>query len=84
MVLYPAAQQKAQQEIDTVVGQGRLPTFADRASLPFGPYSQKYTNPEGIYLQSSNSWILIQGDPALGCTCTFEYANWKSVFSSMN
>ena len=42
MVLYPAAQQKAQQEIDTVVGRDRLPTFADRASLPFGPYSQKH------------------------------------------
>jgi len=35
MVLHPAAQRKAQEEIDTVVGQDRLPTFAQRASLPY-------------------------------------------------
>ncbi|KAF8154735.1 cytochrome P450 [Crassisporium funariophilum] len=35
MVLNPDAQRKAQQELDTVVGSGRLPTFADRASLPY-------------------------------------------------
>jgi len=38
LIFHPAAQQKAQQEIDAVVGQDRLPTFADRASLPFGMY----------------------------------------------
>ena len=37
MVLHPAAQKKAQEEIDSVVGQDRLPTFADRAFLPYGP-----------------------------------------------
>ena len=35
MVLYPAVQKKAQEEIDRVVGSTRLPTFADRASLPY-------------------------------------------------
>lgn len=35
MVLHPDAQKKAQEEIDAVVGQG-LPTFAHRASLPYG------------------------------------------------
>ncbi|KAM6490499.1 Cytochrome P450 [Amanita muscaria] len=35
MVLYPAVQKKAQEEIDRVVGSSRLPTLADRASLPY-------------------------------------------------
>ncbi len=35
MVLYPEAQQKAQEEIDAVVGTGRLPDFDDEASLPY-------------------------------------------------
>ena len=39
MLFHPAAQRKAQQEIDAVVGQDRLPTFEDRASLPYGLYS---------------------------------------------
>jgi len=35
MVLHPEAFAKAQKEIDSVVGPDRLPTFSDRASLPF-------------------------------------------------
>jgi cytochrome P450 len=35
MLLYPDALRKAQQEMDVVLGGDRLPTFADRASLPF-------------------------------------------------
>ncbi|KAI6035508.1 cytochrome P450 [Pisolithus orientalis] len=35
MTLYPEAQKKAQAEIDAVVGSDRLPTFADRESLPY-------------------------------------------------
>jgi Cytochrome P450 len=35
MVLYPEVLAKAQEEIDTVVGNSRLPTFADRSSLPY-------------------------------------------------
>ena len=31
----PAALKKAQAEMDAVVGSARLPTFADRASLPY-------------------------------------------------
>lgn len=34
MVLNPEVQRKAQAEIDTVVGTGRLPNFADRPNLP--------------------------------------------------
>ncbi|KAF7324964.1 Cytochrome P450 [Mycena kentingensis (nom. inval.)] len=35
MILHPEALAKAQAEIDSVVGQDRLPTFSDRASLPY-------------------------------------------------
>ncbi|KAG0699228.1 cytochrome P450 [Suillus ampliporus] len=35
MTLFPEVQKKAQAEIDAVVGPDRLPTFADRASLPY-------------------------------------------------
>ncbi|KAJ8581526.1 cytochrome P450 [Rhizopogon salebrosus TDB-379] len=35
MVLYPEVQKRAQAEIDSVIGTDRLPTFEDRASLPY-------------------------------------------------
>ncbi|KAK0200113.1 cytochrome P450 [Desarmillaria ectypa] len=35
MILHPEVLEKARQEIDSVVGTERLPTFADRASLPY-------------------------------------------------
>ncbi|KAL0574264.1 hypothetical protein V5O48_007693 [Marasmius crinis-equi] len=35
MTLHPEAQQKAQQELDTVLGRGVLPIFADRTRLPY-------------------------------------------------
>ncbi|KAG1733011.1 cytochrome P450 [Suillus paluster] len=35
MVSYPDVQRRAQMEIDSVVGRDRLPTFEDRASLPY-------------------------------------------------
>jgi len=35
MVLYPDVQKKAQNELDHVIGNDRLPTFADRSSLPY-------------------------------------------------
>ncbi|KAG1848016.1 cytochrome P450 [Suillus subluteus] len=35
MVLYPDVQKCAQAEIDSVIGRDRLPTFEDRASLPY-------------------------------------------------
>lgn len=35
MVLHPRVMKKAQQELDAVVGTSRLPTFSDRASLPY-------------------------------------------------
>jgi len=35
MLLHPACQVKAQEEIDTVIGSERLPEFGDRSSLPY-------------------------------------------------
>ncbi|KAI2466346.1 putative cytochrome P450 oxidoreductase OrdA-like protein [Annulohypoxylon bovei var. microspora] len=35
MTVYPEVQKKAQEEIDRVVGQDRLPTMADREHLPY-------------------------------------------------
>ncbi|KAF9222063.1 cytochrome P450 [Gyrodon lividus] len=35
LTLFPEAQKKAQAEIDAVIGSDRLPTFADRDSLPY-------------------------------------------------
>ncbi|KDR77000.1 hypothetical protein GALMADRAFT_66106 [Galerina marginata CBS 339.88] len=35
LVLHPEAAQKAQKELDEVVGSDRLPTFADRDNLPY-------------------------------------------------
>jgi cytochrome P450 len=35
MVLFPEAQKRIQAELDAVVGRKRLPTFEDRASLPY-------------------------------------------------
>ena len=35
MIQHPEVAKKAQQEIERVVGTDRLPTFTDRASLPY-------------------------------------------------
>ncbi|KAI0317969.1 cytochrome P450 [Amylostereum chailletii] len=35
LALHPEVQNQAQEEIDRVVGDGRLPTFEDRAALPY-------------------------------------------------
>ena len=35
MVLYPEAQKRAQEELDTVLGPDRLPEFDDFPSLPY-------------------------------------------------
>jgi cytochrome P450 len=35
MLLYPDIQMKAQEELDSVIGRDRLPTFEDRPRLPF-------------------------------------------------
>jgi cytochrome P450 len=35
MTLFPDVQSKAQEEIDRVIGNDRLPGFADRENLPY-------------------------------------------------
>jgi hypothetical protein len=35
MLSYPKAQEKAQEELDRVIGRHRLPEFADRENLPY-------------------------------------------------
>uniref|UniRef100_A0A0W0F0M9 Cytochrome P450 n=1 Tax=Moniliophthora roreri TaxID=221103 RepID=A0A0W0F0M9_MONRR len=35
MILHPSVQEKAQQEMERILGKNRLPTFEDRASLPY-------------------------------------------------
>lgn len=35
MVLYPNVQARAQAEIDSIIGDSRLPGFKDRSSLPY-------------------------------------------------
>lgn len=35
MTLYPSVLSRAQEEIDSVVGEDRLPSFADRTDLPY-------------------------------------------------
>lgn len=35
MVLFPEVQAKAQSEIDSIIGDGRIPAWSDRKDLPF-------------------------------------------------
>lgn len=35
MILFPEVQRKGQEEIDRVIGRGRLPSLADRDQLPY-------------------------------------------------
>lgn len=35
MALFPKVQEKAQKEIDRVIGSKRMPTWSDRADLPY-------------------------------------------------
>jgi hypothetical protein len=35
MIIWPDIQKKAQDELDSVIGRDRLPTFVDRPRLPF-------------------------------------------------
>lgn len=67
MCLYPGVQQKAQAEIDALLGDGyeRLPTLADRDSLPYVDAVLKEclrwnpVAPLGLYLPSLCVWIWV-------------------------
>ena len=57
MMMHPEVAQRAQKEIEAVVGSDRLPTFADRPSLP--------------YVDAIMSEVLRWGAPVpLGMSCT--------------
>ena len=62
MCIYPEAQGKAQEELDRVVGRERLPTFADRAALPYveALYTEvlrwKQVAPLGESLRTAGPW----------------------------
>ncbi|KAI0320146.1 cytochrome P450 [Amylostereum chailletii] len=63
--LNPKVQDKAQEELDRVVGDGRLPTFHDRAFLPYVEAVYKETLrwmppvPLWRHLSDSSVWIVI-------------------------
>jgi cytochrome P450 len=64
MILYPDVMRKAQKELDAVVGHERLPTFADRARLPYIRAIVKETSrwrtvlPLGISVATSHNSLL--------------------------
>jgi hypothetical protein len=49
MMYHPVPFQKARDEIARVIGTERLPTFDDRASLPYGTHGSSYTLIPGPY-----------------------------------
>ena len=65
MASYPEVQRQAQNEIDAVVGHGRLPCFADRDSLPY--LNQVFLEtlrwypviPTGLYASVSMDYLLL-------------------------
>ena len=59
MVLYPEVQKKAQAEIDTVVGQNRLPDFHDRPSLPYINAVVKESSRWNIAVPLGRSFVII-------------------------
>lgn len=78
MVLFPDVQKRIQAELDAVVGRKRLPTFEDRASLPYLEATIKESlrfhppTPLGI------AHRLVEDDVVQG-----DYNRIKSTFSSL-
>ncbi|KAG5349741.1 hypothetical protein C0989_002091 [Termitomyces sp. Mn162] len=67
MVLHPECQKRAQQEIDSVVGPGRLPEFSDRESLPYVDCILQETLrfvSEHAYVVAIQSFCLLQMEPS--------------------
>ncbi|KAF8965368.1 cytochrome P450 [Flammula alnicola] len=62
MVQHPDAQKRAQKELDAVVGTDRLPTFADRAMLPFVECIYKETLRWGVPVPLSLPHRLMEDD----------------------
>ncbi|KAG1749193.1 cytochrome P450 [Suillus lakei] len=98
MVLYPNVQRRAQAEIDSVIGANHLPTFEDRALLPYVESQLGISRDEKWYPEASNfiperfmdiDGELTDDDPAgyvfgLGqCGCPGWYAADASVWSAI-
>jgi len=82
MALYPEAQEKAQAEIDAVIGNSRLPTFHDQSSLPYVNALIKETlrwqnvNPSGVGHMSVqddiyDGYFIPKGTIVIGNTWSF-------------
>ncbi|KAF9256772.1 cytochrome P450 [Marasmius fiardii PR-910] len=86
MVCYPECQGKAQKEIDTVVGDGRLPDLRDRDSLPYCEAIMKevfsvedeyrgYRIPRDTTVLS-NVWSIFHNEEVYPNPCTFNPERW--------
>lgn len=62
MLVYPEVQKKAQQEIDRVIGNDRLPDFSDKESLPY-VYATVW---ESIRWKQGAPLGMLRTDPAFG------------------
>ena len=73
MMYYPAPFQKARDEIARVIGTERLPTFDDRASLPYGMYGliSLILKPSKL-LMLTCSGMHFERDLALGRSSSFK------------
>ncbi|KAJ3494156.1 hypothetical protein NLG97_g4262 [Lecanicillium saksenae] len=76
MIMFPNVQQKAQEEIDRVIGRGRLPSFKDQENLPYinrivtESYRWFPNLPMGIAHQSDEDLVFAGFDIPKG-TCIF-------------
>ena len=57
MILYPEAKEKAQAELDTVIGKDRLPVLGDRPELPYVTAFVMVRSPDTVECQL-NSFVL--------------------------
>jgi hypothetical protein len=74
MMYYPDPFQKARDEIIRVIGTERLPTFSDRASLPYGMDGLSYNTLSSMLIGISG--MHFERDLALGCSSSFKWAHY--------
>lgn len=68
MLLNPSVMHKAQAELDSVVGESRMPEFEDADSLPYIQALIKETTRLvgfGLYIASVYADLVLDGDPSL-------------------
>lgn len=83
MLLFPEARDKAQAEIDSVVGTHRLPTFADRENLPYVEALMKELirwHPVGRLCKFNlNNFHVIRNSPR--SIQAFPTGHWRTTFT---